>query len=210
MRIDASHISKKFGKQSIIRDFSHSFLPREKYVITGANGSGKSTLLKMLSGYLSPDSGTVTFSHMGDASTDPTIKNELVSTSLNEQKSPDISIYAPYIAPPNDLTVSEAIRFHAQFKPLRKNEQDLLELVQLNPSKKLTELSSGMKQRLQLAFVFFSKSEVLFLDEPTSFFDTTWKAVYHQWLNTLCENRTIILSSNDENEYVGFGNIIRL
>lgn len=195
MRIDASHISKKFGKQNIIRDFSYSFLPNEKYVITGANGSGKSTLLKMLSGYLSPDSGTVTFSQMGEK---------------NEQELHNFSIYAPYIAPPNDLTVSEAIRFHAQFKPLQKNEQELLELVQLAPSKKLTELSSGMKQRLQLAFVFFSKSKVIFLDEPTSFFDTTWKEIYQEWLNTLCENRTVILSSNDENEYVGFRNIIRL
>lgn len=193
MKIEVSHISKKFGKQIIIRDFSHTFLPNEKYVITGANGSGKSTLLKMISGYLSPDSGTVNFSK-NDA------KIEL----------PDFSIYAPYIAPPNDFTVLEAIHFHAAFKPISISEAELLNEIKLAPTKKLSELSSGMKQRLQLALVFFSKSEVIFLDEPTSFFDKEWKAVYQKWINTLCEKRTVILSSNDENEYVGFENIIRI
>ncbi|HEY0261995.1 MAG TPA: ATP-binding cassette domain-containing protein, partial [Chitinophagales bacterium] len=150
MKIDVWHISKKFGKQNIIRDFSYTFLPNEKYVITGANGSGKSTLLKIISGYLSPDSGTVTFE-----------KNDA------KIEVPDFAIYAPYIAPPNDFTVLEAISFHTSFKPIQTSEQELLNEIKLSPTKKLTELSSGMKQRLQLALVFFSKSDVIFLDEPT-------------------------------------------
>lgn len=193
MKIDVSHITKKFGKQIIIRDFSQTFLPGEKYAITGANGSGKSTLLKIISGYLSPDKGTIEY------------------TKHNLQiETPDFSIYAPYIAPPSDFTVLEAIHFHTSFKSLSVTEGELLEQIKLSPAKKLTELSSGMKQRLQLALVFFSKSEVLFLDEPTSFFDKEWKAVYQKWISTFCENRLIILSSNDGNEYAGFKNVIRL
>jgi ABC-type multidrug transport system ATPase subunit len=191
MTISVSHISKKFGKQTIIRDFSYSFLPNKRYVITGPNGSGKSTLLKIVAGCLSPDSGTVEY--VG--------QNGKIET-------PDFSIYAPYIAPPNDFTVIETIRFHACFKRFSISEANLLEQIKLVPEKKLTELSSGMKQRLQLALVFFSESAVIFLDEPTSFFDKEWKEVYHTWLNA--QNCTVILSSNDENEYTGFDNVIKL
>src|SRR5690606_28453413 len=98
--------------------------------------------------------------------------------------------------------------FHACFKPFSTSEANFLEQVKLAPEKKLTELSSGMKQRLQLALVFFSESAVIFLDEPTSFFDKEWKAVYQTWLNA--QNRTVILSSNDESEYTGFDNVIKL
>src|SRR6218665_2939574 len=131
MKIDVSHITKKFGRQIIIRDFSHTFLPGEKYAITGANGSGKSTLLKMIAGYLSPDKGTIEY-----------------TKDNSKIEAPDFSIYAPYIALPNDFTVLEAIHFHKSFKSLSVTEEELLEQIKLLPAKKLTELSSGMKQRL--------------------------------------------------------------
>jgi ABC-type multidrug transport system ATPase subunit len=197
MKIEVENISKRFGRQAIIKQFSYTFLPNEKYVITGANGSGKSTLLKMLSGFLSYDSGEINY----------TVGNQPIS---REDINPYISFAAPYLLIPEDLTIIEAIRFQRQFKTLSKSDVEIIAALQLPSNKKITELSSGMKQRLHLGLAFFSASPLLLLDEPTSFFDKEWKQKFQEWIKDANQTRTIILCSNDEEEYIQFTQQIRI
>lgn len=197
MKIEVENISKRFGRQAIIKQFSYHFLPNENYVITGANGSGKSTLLKMLSGFLSFDSGDIRYSK----------DNQLIS---RDNFNNFIAYAAPYILIPEDLTIIEAIHFQRKFKTLSKSDADILAALQLAPSKKITELSSGMKQRLHLGLAFFSETPVLLLDEPTSFFDREWKQKFQEWIKDANQTRTIILCSNDEEEYIQFTQQIRI
>ncbi len=197
MKIEVENISKRFGRQSIIKQFSHTFLPNEKYVITGANGSGKSTLLKMLSGFLSYDSGNIKYS-----------TNHQIVT--REEVNPFIAYAAPYIVIPEDLTVLEAIQFQEKFKILSKSKAEIAANLQLAPHKKISELSSGMKQRLHLGLAFFSQTPLLLLDEPTSFFDKEWKNQFQDWIAQASLHRTIILCSNDEEEYAQFAQRIRI
>jgi ABC-type multidrug transport system ATPase subunit len=197
MKIEVKNISKRFGRQSIIKQFSFDFLPNEKHVITGANGSGKSTLLKMLSGFLSYDSGEIKYSK----------DNQPINRDAINRY---ISYAAPYILIPEDLTTQEAIRFQEQFNTFSKSESELLAHLQLPPSRKIAELSSGMKQRLHLGLAFFSETPLLLLDEPTSFFDKAWKLQFQDWIHETNGKRTIILCSNDEEEYTQFSQRIRI
>jgi ABC-type multidrug transport system ATPase subunit len=80
--------------------------------------------------------------------------NPLVREDIN----PYISFAAPYLLIPEDLTIIEAIRFQRQFKTLSKSDAEIAATLQLAPNKKITELSSGMKQRLHLGLAFFSAS----------------------------------------------------
>jgi len=197
MKIEVENISKRFGRQAIIKQFSYNFLPNENYVITGANGSGKSTLLKMLSGFLSFDSGDIRYSK----------DNQPIS---RDNFNNFVAYAAPYILIPEDLTIIEAIHFQRNFKTLSRSDAEILAALQLVDDKKITELSSGMKQRLHLGLAFFSETPVLLLDEPTSFFDKEWKKQFQDWVTAAQQKRTIILCSNDEEEYAQFAQRIRI
>ncbi|MBL7800845.1 MAG: ATP-binding cassette domain-containing protein [Chitinophagales bacterium] len=197
MKIEVENISKRFGRQAIIKQFSYTFLPNKKYVITGANGSGKSTLLKMISGFLSFESGDIRY----------TKENEPIS---RENINTYISFAAPYIFIPEDLTILEAIAFQKKFKAFSKSDAEIIAELNLVPNKKITELSSGMKQRLHLGLAFFTNTPVLLLDEPTSFFDKEWKLKFQDWVMEQQDKRMIILCSNDEEEYVQFPQRLRI
>ncbi len=57
-----------------------------------------------------------------------------------------------------------------------------------------------MKQRVKLAQALFSDVPLLLLDEPCTNLDSTGYQLYHELINTYCQNKTIIVSSNDEQE----------
>jgi ABC-type multidrug transport system ATPase subunit len=197
MKIEVENISKRFGRQQIIKNFTYSFLQNEMYVIQGANGSGKSTLLKMLSGFLSFDKGSIIY-YNG------------VNVIQRDHLIQLIAYAAPYISSPEDLTITETIRFQQNFKTLSVSEAELLTILELPGDKKLLELSSGMKQRLQLGLAFYSTSSLLLLDEPTSFFDKAWKKKYQDWITATKGLKTVILCSNEEEEYAQFNRTVHL
>jgi ABC-type multidrug transport system ATPase subunit len=58
-----------------------------------------------------------------------------------------------------------------------------------------------MKQRVKLALAFFSKTEILCLDEPTSNLDKEGLTLYHYLVKNHLHYRTVIVSSNDLQEY---------
>jgi ABC-type multidrug transport system ATPase subunit len=67
--------------------------------------------------------------------------------------------------------------------------------------KQIRYYSSGMKQRLKLAQAFFSKTEVLLLDEPCTNLDANGIKLYESLIEKYSQNRLVIVSSNDLNEY---------
>ena len=58
-----------------------------------------------------------------------------------------------------------------------------------------------MKQRLKLAQAFFCKSPVLLLDEPTTNLDSDGVALYHTLIKKFTQEKLVIISSNDQQEY---------
>lgn len=58
--IELEHISKAYGENCLIRDFSYIFLKQDRVGFVGKNGCGKTTLMKILDGRILPDSGNIT------------------------------------------------------------------------------------------------------------------------------------------------------
>src|SRR4029078_1919813 len=64
--ISIQQLGKKFNREWIFRNFSHSFQSGEVYAVTGPNGSGKSTLMQILWGQMPPSTGTIKYTASGE------------------------------------------------------------------------------------------------------------------------------------------------
>lgn len=187
-QIEAKNISKKYGFQWVIKDFSRSFSSNEIIGISGRNGSGKSTLMKMLCGYLSPTSGKITFN----------IDSKVI---LRNQIFKYIALSSPYTDVIQEYTPEEMLSFHQKFKSFRQQmDYDMFEnIIELKGqrTKPIQNFSSGMKQKINLALNILSDTPILFLDEPTSFLDTHAKEWFKNLLLQYTHDRLVIIASND-------------
>jgi ABC-type multidrug transport system ATPase subunit len=95
---------KKFGPEWIFRKLDAEIKSGEKILIAGGNGSGKSTLLQVISGYVSPSEGSVSYSN-----------NE--GPVETEEIRKYISFASPYLQLIEDFTLAETIEHAAVFKP---------------------------------------------------------------------------------------------
>lgn len=191
MTIKLSQGGKRFNRDWIFRNATLQFFSGTSYAITGPNGSGKSTLLQALAGMLQLSEGTLVYAD--DA-------GQILQESFRY-----VSYCAPYLDVIEELTLLEFLEFHQHFKkPIPGvSVPQILEIIGLKAAahKQIRYYSSGMKQRVKLAQAIFSDTPVLLLDEPCTNLDATGIALYHQLIETYCQNRVVIVCSNDEVEY---------
>ena len=179
--ITLNSVSKKFGSNWIFKNINAEFVAGKKYAVTGPNGSGKSTLLKVLAGIVTPNSGEVKFAF--------------------EDVFQHISFSAPYMDLPEELTLNELFVFHENIRRLNISRRAFMDEVQLEGDKEIRNYSSGMKQRLKLAFAFFTESKILLLDEPSATLDEHWNNWYLKTVQNVAPERLVIISSNIPAEY---------
>ncbi|BFG70529.1 heme ABC exporter ATP-binding protein CcmA [Sediminibacterium sp. KACHI17] len=192
MLIELSDAGKKFNREWIFRTINYRFESGKKYALTGPNGSGKSTLLQVLAGSMTLSQGDIKWV-MNQQNLDP------------DHVFKHLSIAAPYLELIEEMTAVEFLDFHRSFKPLLNNISitDILETIGLEKAahKQIRYFSSGMKQRIKLAQAIFSDCSLLLLDEPCTNLDEHGYALYHHLIDTYAKEKTIIVSSNDVNEY---------
>jgi ABC-type multidrug transport system ATPase subunit len=193
MQITLINTGKRYNREWIFRHLDHEFIPGRSYAITGSNGSGKSTLLQVIAGAIQQSEGEIKYH-------DPVSSIQYPSSIQPYQQ---LSIATPYMELIEEMTATELLNFHSTFKQLTRPIPEVLSAVSLeNAAKKqIRYFSSGMKQRLKLAQVFFSSSPVLLLDEPTTNLDTDGIELYHQLIDKYAKEKLVIVSSNDKQEY---------
>ncbi|TGD80567.1 ABC transporter ATP-binding protein [Hymenobacter wooponensis] len=192
MQLTATGLSKRFAREWIFRDLTHTFQPGTATAILGPNGAGKSTLLNTLSGQLLPSTGTLAYEHQG----------KLIPV---EEIPAYLAYAAPYLELIEELTLAELLQFHIRFKPLRAGftPEKLISLMYLEKSrhKLVRDFSSGMKQRLKLSLALYAEAPLLLLDEPTTNLDRTGVEWYLEHVNATLTGRTVLVSSNVPEEY---------
>jgi ABC-type multidrug transport system ATPase subunit len=192
MKISLSDIGKRFNREWIFRHVSFTFETGNPAVITGSNGSGKSTLLQLIAGAITHNEGSIRFEDKG---------KEIPA----EQHYQRVSIAAPYLALPDEMTLTEFLHFHTKFKPLihELSVADVIEIMGLEKAadKQIRYFSSGMLQRVKLAQAVFSDTPAILLDEPGTNLDEQGIALYLSLVHNYCQNRLVIISSNDPKEY---------
>jgi ABC-type multidrug transport system ATPase subunit len=201
MQISTKNLGKKFSNEWIFRNLNQTFQSGESYTFVGSNGSGKSTLLQVLSGYMPHSEGIIEYSANN--------KNIEIDSFYKH-----LIIAAPYLELIEDFTLTELLEFHIQFKPFKNNLSinDFIEFIELPKAKnkEIKFFSSGMKQRVKLGLAFWSDSEILMLDEPTSNLDAQATEWYLRNVQEYSINRLLLICSNQPAEYEFCKNILNI
>lgn len=188
IRIELTGIGKRFARNWVLQDLTETFSGGETVGVSGRNGSGKSTLLRILCGQLTPSRGKVHVEFAGQE-----VKEE--------ERYRQVSWTGPYLEIPEELTISEFLRFHFQFKPLRPgiSLDDIPGMIELASARnrRLQDCSSGMRQRVLLGSALYADTPLLLLDEPTVTLDTDAVAWFHEQLLAHRADRLVVIASND-------------
>ena len=200
MKIILKNLGKRYNTEWIFRNLNYEFSSENAYVILGANGSGKSTLLQLIAGNYLPSEGTVHYFESSTSQPGIEIESENIFRHL--------AIASPYLELPEEFTLKEAISFHARFKPLKFQVEQVIQLsgLQGSQNKSLKYFSSGMKQRVRLALAVLSNVPLLLLDEPTSNLDKKGIDWYLELINKYTQDKLLIICSNQQHYEYSFCN----
>jgi ABC-2 type transport system ATP-binding protein len=175
--IHTQNLTKRFGSFTAVDNISFNVVQGEIFGFLGANGAGKTTVIKMLSGLLSPSSGTATVAGLDLYSETEGIKRSIGYMSQR------FSLY-------DDLTPRENIRFFGGIYGLdsgtvREKSERLLDRLGLAEAadKRLASLPLGWKQKLAFSVALLQEPKIVFLDEPTGGVDPVtrrrfWDLIY--------------------------------
>jgi ABC-type multidrug transport system ATPase subunit len=148
MKISLSDLGKRYNREWIFRHINFELESGNHCAIIGANGSGKSTLLQIIAGGVHYNEGSILFSE----------NNEIITADQHYRK---ISLSAPYLELPSEMTLRELFDFHFKLKSIRHNlsVEEIIRLIDLDKyaHKQIRYFSSGMTQRVKLAQAFFYK-----------------------------------------------------
>ena len=186
MSIEIQNISKNYGDQKALDNVSFSIKKGEIVGFLGPNGAGKSTLMKILTTYLSADSGTAKVN-----------EHDVTAAQKEVQKSVG---YLPEHNPLYlDLYVKEYLAFNADLHNVAKSRIDeVITLTGLTPEshKKISELSKGYRQRVGLATALLHNPDVMILDEPTTGLDPNQLVEIRDLIKNIGKNKTVFLSTH--------------
>ncbi|MGY8942101.1 MAG: ABC transporter ATP-binding protein [Flavobacteriales bacterium] len=190
--ITADKLGHRFGKHVALSNLEFHITPNEHVVIRGNNGSGKSTLARILAGHLSCTDGLVTWT-------------DLNSVTVSED---DVSLTTMFSGPSSTLhpalTIREILSFHETFRNWWPGFEPFIWLKQGGLMNSLdtpfAQLSSGMKQRVELTLALGTECGLLVLDEPCANLDAHGIEWYREQLEWVNEKTTLCICSNDRAE----------
>ena len=166
--LQAVHISKSYAGVHALRAVSFELLAGEVHALIGENGAGKSTLIKIITGAVTPDSGTLTIAGETVAHNSPAVARALGVAAVYQQ---------PSLFP--DLTVAENIALSLEAGGLwrrvnwRSRTARARELLartggEIAPDRLVATLSMPEQQIVEIAKAIGAQAKVLILDEPTA------------------------------------------
>ena len=196
--VEVKDLTKKFGHFTAVNRVSFNVHKGEIFGFLGANGAGKTTTIKILSGLLTPTSGTAKVAGYDVYTSAESIKNRIGYMS---QK---FSLY-------DDLTIEENITLFGGIyglddEKIKQKKDFLIKKLELEEvkNKLLRDLPLGWKQKLAFSVAILHDPEIVFLDEPTGGVDPImrrqfWELIYE----AASQGVTVFVTTHymDEAEY---------
>lgn len=188
--VEIMNLCKSFGPITAVDDVSFQVDRGEVLGFLGPNGAGKSTTMKMITGFLTPDSGTVKV-----AGNDVT--NGAVAAKRSIGYLPEGAPLYGHMTPRGFLDFISEVRGYRGTEKV-KRLTDAAHKVNLEPvlDMPIETLSKGFKRRVGLAQAILHDPDILVLDEPTDGLDPNQKHEVRTLIRGMAEKKAIILSTH--------------
>ena len=181
--LECKGLNKSFGKKQVLEDINLKVSKGKIIGLLGKNGTGKTTLIKLINDLLTPTSGEV-----------------LVNGEKVGVESKKIISYLPertYLD--KSMTVEKVIEFFEDFYDNFDSEKakSLLKDLDLDTSMKLSKMSKGMQEKVQLVLVMSRRADLYILDEPLGGVDpATRDYILDTILTNFNEDASVIISTH--------------
>ncbi len=188
MSVQIENLTKIYNQQKALDNVSFEAKKGEVTGFLGPNGAGKTTTMKILSCFISQDSGTAKVAGIDTRDNPREVKRNIG--------------YLPEHNPLyKDMYVKEYLNFVAglhQIKDKSKRIKEMIDMTGLGREqhKKIHMLSKGYRQRVGLAQALIHDPKVLILDEPTSGLDPNQLADIRKLIRNLAKEKTVIFSTH--------------
>ncbi len=188
--IQTTNLKKDFDRKNIFRNVSFTLRNKDSIAITGKNGSGKSTLVKILANIHSQSSGEIQIK---------------INGGLIQRKDyyKYIGLVSPYLNLYDEFSGYENLHLVTKIRSL---DESLIESVlkRVGLWERRNDLvkiySSGMKQRMKIAFSILHNPPILLFDEPTSNLDAEGIKLVDSIAEEYKEKSVLLIATNDEHE----------
>ena len=181
--VKCEKVNKYYGKKHILKDVSFT-IPRGKIVgLLGKNGTGKSTLIKLINDLLTIDSGSILINGKEIG-----VESKKIISFLPERTYLDKS-----------MTVEKVLEYFEDFYDNfdLKKAKKLLKDLDLDIDQKLSKMSKGMQEKVQLVLVMSRKADLYILDEPLGGVDpATRDYILDTILSNFNEGASVIISTH--------------
>ncbi len=193
MVLEAESLLHRYGRRVGLESVSFRIASPGVVAVRGANGSGKSTLLRILSGLLRPSHGRTAL-HVDGREVPPPARPRWMGYAA-----PDLAFYP-------ELSAGENLHFAAETRGLERpadHVRQALERVGLasRAADRVGALSSGMVQRLRLAFALLHLPPIVLLDEPGNHLDEEGKTMLEGLVARERGERLVVIATNEEREW---------
>jgi ABC-2 type transport system ATP-binding protein len=186
--IRVSNLRKKFGDITAVDGLDFEVYRNEIFGLLGPNGAGKTTTISMVCGLLQPSGGSITFANEKD-------RKSLIGYCPQE------NIYYP------KLTCLEQLIFIGRMyglpsKAIKSRADNLLDLLGLKDKRNAmaTNLSGGMKRRLNICLALIHNPEILILDEPETGLDPQSRILVREFVKSFGREQTVLLTTHNMDE----------
>lgn len=182
--LEVQNLTKYYGKVRGIENVSIALEEGEIFGFIGPNGAGKSTTIRSIMNLINKTSGKVWIENKEFDKNDVQIKEKIGYLPS------EIYLY-------DDLSVKEMLDYHEKFykKDIHKRRNELVNVLQLDESKKIEDLSLGNLKKLGIVLAFMHEPKILILDEPTSGLDPIMQNVFYNLIKEEKKKGTTIFYS---------------
>ena len=181
--LECINLCKEFDGKRIVK-YINLTIPKDKIIgLLGKNGMGKTTLIKLINDLLTPTSGEVLIN--GEK---PGVNSKKIIAYLPERTYLD-----------KNMTITEVLKYFTEFYDNFNKEKaiKLLKDLNLDENKKLSKMSKGMQEKLQLILVMSREAELYILDEPLGGVDpATRDYILDTILSNFKEGASVIISTH--------------
>ncbi len=199
--IQCKDVYKSFNKKPVLKGIEFEIPDGKIFGLLGPSGAGKTTLIKILTGQLTFDRGSVK------------ILDKAVEKLTGEDRK-KIGIMMDQFGVYERLSCADNLKIFADIYGIPHGRiKEILELVGLSGAinKPASNLSKGMRARLQLARVFMHSPDIIFLDEPTSGLDpVSMRAIHKIILDKKREGCIIFLTTHNMEEAASLCDFVAL